>query len=91
MVLCLTHNTYSKWEGHCPPCEREWKAQEREVKKAEAAIKADKEKEEAEAMKEKKTKKTGKTGRKLFSKFASGWREAKKGSVRENLGMTFFY
>lgn len=94
MVLCLTHNTYSKWEGHCPSCERERKAQEKEVKKAEAALKADKEKKEAEAMmKEKKTKKTGKPGKKLLSRFASGWadRSKKEKSQTGNLGKTFFY
>ena len=87
MVLCIKQNTYSKWEGHCPPCEREWKAQEKEITKAEAALKAERSKEEVEAiMKNKKTKKTGKGGKKLVSKILSSWAGAKREScTKQNL------
>ena len=43
-----------------------------------------KEKEEAEAIKKKKkTKKTGKDGKKLYSKFASNWADAKRENRRQ--------
>ena len=79
MVYCFKHQSYTRWEGHCPQCEREWKAQDKEIKRAKGALTGDKDKDEGKSsMVKKKTTKTGKDGKKSVSKFRSNWAAAKR-------------